>query len=71
MKLIVVIIGIVAVGAIAAGAGCIQTSGEPIEAVPSGVDVVGIAYWDKMISDSDVQALMDKYIKAMGEGEYF
>ena len=70
MKLIVVIIGIVAVGAIAAGAGCIQTSGDPIEAVPSGVDVVGIAYWDKMISDSDVQALMDKYIKAMGEGEY-
>lgn len=78
MKIIAVIIGIVAVGAIAAGAvytGLIEIPGMPgipagaIDAVPSGVDIVGIANWDKMINDRDVRSLGDKFLDVM-DGEY-
>lgn len=77
MKIIAIIIGIVAVGAIVAGAaytGFIEIPipgmpAGPIDAVPSGVNVVGIANWDKMINDRDVQSLGNKFLDAT-DGEY-
>ena len=80
MKIIAVIIGIVAVGAIAAGAvytGLIEIPGMPgiparaIDAVPSGANVVGVANWNRMINDPDVQSLTDKFLDVMGEEDSF
>lgn len=72
-KKITVIIGIIVVGAIVAGAvyiNSVQLPGVPgkaMEAVPQGVEIVGIANWERIVNDRDVQSLIDEYLDAMGE----